>query len=208
MTNIIRDRIRAQIGVVGKTPHKVALQAGLEKSFISDFLDEKKKSFSAAHLPGIARALNCDVGYIVGEQDEPGSFQADLPIVGIAEPGTFRSVGGSPDEREPVTPDSRYPAADQVVYRVADNHAIPVGITADSYVTVLISGNGDNALNVRQGDVVIVEKRKGDAVETSIMEVVTIDRRAVLVLPGRVNDKTSQDGLKVIGRVIRSTTNF
>lgn len=67
----IRKRIRVRIAELNINSHKVAIAAGVNKSFLSDYLRGSKKRIDAADFPAIARALDCDAEYLLAVQDTP-----------------------------------------------------------------------------------------------------------------------------------------
>lgn len=198
---ILAERIRARMHELGKSPHRVAVEASLEKSYIADLLDGSKKSISVNALPGIAAVLECDVAYLVGEQDRARAGGNGLPVGGIIELGTLRAPAPGP-ERVAIPPDPRFPVSGQAAYLVNDDHGVPFAILRGAYVTVLLDG----ASPARAGDIVVVRSSTEIdgkvAHETSFREVTAGSGVVSYTLPGGEPQPFDQ----VVGRVIRATS--
>lgn len=121
MADVMRARIKERLDSLELPVTQVAKQAGLERSYLSDYLVKKKASISAAAIMEIARVLRCDVGYLYGEQEE---FKLPktrtLPLMGRVAAGTFVDPGTAeiPVQQSHLTADPRYPAKRQYVLKV------------------------------------------------------------------------------------------
>lgn len=115
-------RLEARMTQKGLTAKALSIRAGLGATAVSDILRGKNGRPSLPQISAIANALNCDLAYLVGEQDYPtrepemkGTFE--VPISGIAEAGVFRVMPNvrSDFERElpsiAATRSIRYPRA-------------------------------------------------------------------------------------------------
>lgn len=172
MENLLRDRIRERLDALQINPFDAARLIPAERTFLNDLLIGKKKTIRASAIPRVAAALQCEPGYLMGTQERPRNVaparapaqtpeksplarDPGLPLVGIAEAGTWRlSARSGPPQRLPVAPDPRYPAADQVAYLIRGDHAAELG-AGDGSVIVALTG-----ADFRDGDVVLVRRTR------------------------------------------------
>jgi SOS-response transcriptional repressor LexA len=95
-TRIIVTRIRDQMKSRGTNASAVSREAHLGGTAVHDIVSGKNKNPSIPMMLAIARALHCDVGYLIGEQPMPTmGFNEDtspIPIAGFAETGAFRQM--------------------------------------------------------------------------------------------------------------------
>jgi transcriptional regulator with XRE-family HTH domain len=177
--NFLRTRIQARLDDLGINPFEAARRSGGERTFINDLLIGKKDSIRRSAIPRVAEALDCDPEYLLGAQDAPRRIRRaapeiapdHVPLVGIAEAGTWRVTGRqTPPVPLPIQPDPRYPASSQIAYLVRGDHAASIG-AGDGAVVVAVSGDG-----YRDGDVVVAVRTRdvGDGLEAE-----TTIRRAV-----------------------------
>ena len=174
MENILRDRVRARLEALDLNPFEAARRIPAERTFLNDLLIGKKDTIRRSAIPGVAAALDCDPGYLIGSQDAPRRADAGsppqapeipslapatpVPLIGVAEAGTWRPwpVSGPPQSL-PIHHDQRFPAADQVAFIVRGDHAADLG-AADGSVILALSGG-----SYRDGDVVVIRRtRHGD----------------------------------------------
>lgn len=170
MENYLRTRIQERLDTLGINPFEAARRAGGERTFLNDLLIGKKDSIRRAAIPRVAAALDCDPEYLLGAQDaprrptdapqrtpeiRPENAPGIVPLVGIAEAGTWRLAGRSgPSPALPIPPDPRHPASKQVAYLVRGDHAAALGAT-DGAVIVGVEGAG-----YRDGDVLVVRRSR------------------------------------------------
>lgn len=114
--SVLIDRIRARLDALGLRPATAAKAAGLHPDYLRNILDGKSLSPRADKLAQLARVLQCDLPYLLGEggapatgfnrpgpaymplREEPAAFghaespagiDGQMPIYGSAEGGTF-----------------------------------------------------------------------------------------------------------------------
>jgi SOS-response transcriptional repressor LexA len=93
--NIIAQRISQRIHDLDTNAAAVARDAKIGTTAVHDILTGKNKKPSVPHLLAIARALRCDLAYLIGEQDSP-TLQPEvrgsepIAVAGFAEAGAFR----------------------------------------------------------------------------------------------------------------------
>ena len=168
MENLLRDRIRERLAALDLNPFEAARLIPAERTFLNDLLIGKKKTIRANAIPAVAAALQCDAGYLMGTQPRPrGGISpetpeksplarvAGLPLVGIAEAGTWRlSARSGQRQTLPVSPDPRYPAERQVAFLVRGDHAAELG-AGDGSVILALTG-----ADCREGDVVLIRRTR------------------------------------------------
>lgn len=211
MQNFIRDRIRDRLAATGLNPFEAARLAGHERTFINDLMIGKKSTIRQAAIPQVAAALDCDPEYLIGAQDEPRRMSPQtreiaplagntgLPLVGIAEAGTWRQDGAQiAPQSLPVPVDSRHPVSAQVAYLVRGDHAAALGATDGSVVV------GLRGAEWRDGDVVIVHRSRigddGPEAEITLRKVSGVD---LMTGDGRAVKSTAQ-GVQIAARAVSS----
>lgn len=128
------DRVRERLDALSIGPITAAKKAGLERGFLNDLLTGRKKSVRGESLQRLADALECDPAYLTGHQPTPSGGTVSLsatrlPIVGVAETGTWREVASDGPHREaPVLPDPRFLDIPHAAYEVRGNHGKDAGI--------------------------------------------------------------------------------
>jgi len=144
---IIVTRIQERMKQRGTNPAALSRESHLGSTAVHDIIAGKNKNPSIPVMRAIARALQCDLAYLIGDQDVPsiGATEigaAPIPIAGIAETGAFRQMADF-DQSEhnlPVVhaPRSRaYPRARHFALEVRGdsmNAAKPTPIVEGMYV--------------------------------------------------------------------------
>lgn len=214
MENLLRARIRARLNALDINPFEAARRIPAERTFLNDLLIGRKESIRPARLPAVAAALECDPEYLVGRQDQPRRQAAaqtpeisplagnsTLPLVGIAEAGTWRPAGKSEAPAAlPIPPDPRFPAADQAAYLIRGDHAAWLG-AGDGAVVVAVTG-----APIRDGDAVIV--RRTLLGEDGLMQELSLRRleagRLLMAENGNIHRKIDPagSGIELLARAI------
>lgn len=172
---IVIDRIKARLDELGESSFDVSVKIGKHRNFLNDLIVGRKKTFGANLLPELAAALNCDVQWLVGLQDSPrtaGEQFETLPVSGLVEAGVWRKAGKDPASgtRVPMRPDARYPAAQQRVWLVRGS--IPGGEMMGDGTAILTVDAVDQAAIfniVSNGDLLVVERKRGDMLERTVL---------------------------------------
>lgn len=167
MENFLRARIRDRLDALGLNPFDAAKRAGAERTFLNDLLIGKKDTIRQAAIPKVAEVLDCDPEYLIGAQATPRrspteppksaplTASTSVPLVGIAEMGTWRVAGMSgPPQAIPLPHDPRYPAAAQVAYLLRGDHAGGLGVTDGSILQAVLGSD------CRDGDVVLFRRTR------------------------------------------------
>lgn len=66
-TNELRERVRARLAEIGRSPIEAANVGGLERNYILDLVKGTKESISQKHLAKVAKGLDWSVTQLLGE---------------------------------------------------------------------------------------------------------------------------------------------
>lgn len=179
-TDLMRTRIRDRLQELDLPATTAAVQAGLDRSFLSDFLAGKKHNIASSKILPLAHVLQISVGAMLGED------------------ASCKAVGNSPDEahrvqcstifeasawREPstepvplkqavnLTPDPRWPASSQSAGIIFDAHAdeiLPSGSIAH-----LVAWSAQHG-HLHGGTLVGLRQRKPDGTVQATIRRVTV----------------------------------
>jgi SOS-response transcriptional repressor LexA len=144
---ILKERVAERIEALETNARAVSKKAGLGETAIHDILSGKNQKPSVPHLQAIARALKCQVAFLIGESDDVGNGEnrrRTLPIriAGLAEAGNFRVMRDFGADRDSDLPEldaaaSRYyPKAKHFALEVRGdsmNAARPTSIVEGMY---------------------------------------------------------------------------
>lgn len=175
---LLKDIVERRLEELGISPPEASRRGGLDRGFVADIVYGRKKSVSHEQLPRLAAALDCSVGYLVGETDNPQGFRNELDIEGVVEAGVWRLQTAPPQLPKLPLVGAPNPLGRQIAFLVRDDGADLLGIT-DGMVVVGIRYDDARAFgrHLRTGDVVVVRQVRDDGAEfsTSIREVVLGD---------------------------------
>lgn len=91
---LLIDRIEHRLDEMGLNAKTASVKAGHGATFVSDIINGKNQNPTLVVIQSLARILECDVGYLTGEQPEPRhggtDLVAEIPVIGMAEAGSFR----------------------------------------------------------------------------------------------------------------------
>lgn len=130
---LLRARIRSRMEELKTNAKVVSNKAELGDTAVSDILNSRSRSPSIETATKIAKALDCDVGYLIGEQDRPrlqpliASQIEPIRIAGVAEAGSFRFASSAPPDTEyemgtvVASRSPRYSQAKHFAYEVRGN---------------------------------------------------------------------------------------
>jgi SOS-response transcriptional repressor LexA len=172
----IARRIEQRMNEVETNAAAVSRRAGLGATAVHDILSGRNQRPSIEGIISIATALDCDLAYLLGEQEAPRATKqkrvAPIPIVGIAEAGAFRPMRKFNPDTEPGFPhlnaprSELHPNAKHFALQVlgdAMNAAKPVPIVQGMHV--LCVDVVDAELTVESGKIYVVRQTK-DAGQT------------------------------------------
>jgi transcriptional regulator with XRE-family HTH domain len=160
------QKIRAARKAAGLTQAELASRLGVPQSVISDWENEKLKSF-VDHAAAIHRALKIPLDVLL--RSSPISPVRGIEVVGMVQAGVWRNaVEWPPEERTllPVVGVNGYEGARLSGLKVA-GASMDLLYPDGSYVIVVSSEDTD----VRHGDRVVVYRAKGELTEASLKEV-------------------------------------
>ena len=83
MPTILQLRLASRLKATGLSARAASLKAGLGPDAIRTVLKDRSRSPRGERLQALARALSCDVRYLLGETDELGEPQSGLKFGGF-----------------------------------------------------------------------------------------------------------------------------
>ena len=218
----MKERVEERLKALELNPFEAATRVGLNRHFIDDILNGKKKSVRGKNLIKLAEALRCSPKYLTGEQDELGeppvsaepftpkrSTAKFLVVAGKCEAGTYRSrriVGARPTETVPIPLDPRFDALEQAAFLVADGGL--AGIRPGTYLVCAKPAAYEREIgSIGTGVIVVVEQARGeDEFELTAREVLAggvlgpnqLDPGAIANLPWPAPVKTGGATVSVV----------
>ena len=181
----LKIRVERRLHELGITPAEATRRGRLSRTLIYDILDGRKTNVRSDNAVKLAEALDCDVGYIIGTQDEPrlspdagGGDEAKLVrVYGDVAAGVWNESTSDgifhPDQPSewdvhppvPFVPDARFKGLRQFAVRV-QGHSIN-RVIPDGYFAVCVPYSQARSSN-QDGDVVVVERIRGGLRESTI----------------------------------------
>lgn len=179
----LRSRIEGRLKALTLSPRAASLKAGLGPDAIRIILDGRSRSPRADRLQAIARALQCDVRYLLGESADVGDppqtivergGMRSLPIRHEVAAGLWRErdeQADAPMGEAPAFVLPAYERFDQWLERVIGPSMNRLGITDGSLIHVV------DAIDLRyepvNDDVVVVERSRaqGALIERSVKQI-------------------------------------
>lgn len=171
MDNFLRARVRERLSALGLNPFEAARRMGVDRTFVNDLLSGKKETMRPKAILKAAAALDCDPEFLIGAQATPRRARDGdgglMPLAGICEAGVWRSQVAEPMPSSlPVAFDPRYPRERQAAYLIRGHHADALNLSDGD---VLVSVRDEP---VRDGDVVIFRRRRGNESELSARAII------------------------------------
>lgn len=163
--DIVYDRLKDLINEQRTNAATVSNAIGAHKSFLADLLTGRKTTISVNMLKRLAKELNCDVSYLVGETTEPKSQKSGK----VRLQGTIMADNWMPPSRDaalledaicPINSD--YPAIKQKFYKLFMN-GNGLG-EIEAIVNVVLE-------NPIDGDLAVLQQTNGELIERSIRRV-------------------------------------
>lgn len=131
------DRVEKRVRELGEAATVIALRNGLERVFITDLLEGRKRSVNGRErLERLASALECAPSYLIGSKAMAARVRqgGGLPLVATVEEGVFRAERAQAElPRVPVQPDPRH-RGQQAVYAVASPGLEAIGAPPGSWL--------------------------------------------------------------------------
>ena len=174
----ISDRITDRLQALGLTPNAASVKAGLPRDAVRDILQGKSRHPRADTLLKLARALECDLSYLLDQEELSSDLHApkreiELAIRHEVAAGTWLAKDDQQSEHLGVgigLPSKRFEKARQWLERVRGdsmNRLIPDGALAH------VIDVRDFKFRARHDDLVVVERTRaqGAFVERTIKQV-------------------------------------
>ena len=176
--SIVRSRIRQRLEELSLTANAASEQAGIDRSILRKFMNESVKELREHNLKAVAKGLRVSPQWLLGETDEKGETedgfipnQHDVPILGIVESGAFRPIDWFDQADLGFIHngyDHNFAGESQFGFVVRGDQFDKAGVyDGDEVVCV---DPWDVAVQVGDGDWVIVECKTGDTRELTIKE--------------------------------------
>lgn len=196
------DRLLSLIREQGKTAHSVSREAGLSGSAVRDIIRSTRRNSRVGTVSALARVLGvppetlmvesaADTTAELNEQPDGDFIQSVTPtgslatrrtiaILGLAEDGLWRESASpfatSVGSQDVVEVDvAGYESAPLAAVRVGSNQGLA---SPPRWIAIYSAAE---AVDVRLGDHVLVERRRGDLVERTIRKVGGTSARPVLL---------------------------
>ena len=122
----VRERIRSRMAELDVTAQQLSLSIDYSRTYVADILSGKNKNPGNDGLQSIAKVLRCSIDYLYGRTETVYGSQLPLhisiPIIGIAESGTFRVMATERPSRtlDRAPTHRRYPEARHFALEVRD----------------------------------------------------------------------------------------
>lgn len=193
LEEIVKDRIRERLEVVGLSAAAASVEAGLGKSAIQSILSGASGSPRLTTLFQLAKPLKCSLAYLTGSTDDPSNFNdapmarsiSEFPSNAITLSESVRIIGRDFSEYE--QSDAYIPADDRLAVRDVRFPTVPVevflvdterhheeGISRGDLVTA-ITGLSENTIAVQAEAWLITRTmRKIDGAFRLDLEIVSI----------------------------------
>lgn len=192
MSDELKNAVAARLEAIGAAPTPAAVEAGLEKNFITDILNGKKSSVRGDNLAKLAKALNwstVELLQAITEASAPRAGSAPqkrddkptwrpapaavpelvpVPVVGIARAGMFQAVDevANQDMQWVNAPrDEDFPQARQMAFDVEGdsmNDLKPLPILDGSRVVCVDYDDLQGRVPLQDDMVVVIEQQLAD----------------------------------------------
>lgn len=204
---MLKDRVTARLDELSISPSEAARRGDLERTFLIDILHERKKGVRGANLEKLARALNCSIEYLTGDQGNPGSAPnavQGLRFGGIVADGLYLDPGMQlPDDIEvPLLPDRRFDQDDLQIMRVSRTCGVGYGIDRESYIIAIDIDTFRAKYGGLRDGMIAVTKVERDGLTMRRLNRVGFSEDGITF------DKADHDGEAVIAVVIKAVKNF
>lgn len=115
MASTLKDRVSSRLHSLGINPFEASRRGGLERNFVNDILNLRKKTVLGNNLKKLAKALECTESDLLSDRTfTPISAVRGarrIPIIGMAEAGAFREMSGFDDVPDDDLPHISAPAS-------------------------------------------------------------------------------------------------
>lgn len=164
----LKEKVEARLKDLERNPFEAARRAGLERGFINDILNGRKRSVRGENLIKLAIGLDCDPNYLIGRQTTPKSSLNEGPgivrIQGEVAAGVWLDCGldgwdNYELESSPFPPDGRFTTESQFDVIVRGSSINRFARDGQRLRCVLFDAY---PWPLQDDDIVIVERFRGD----------------------------------------------
>lgn len=200
MPNALKDKVEARLKELDRNPFEAARLGELERGFVNDLLQGKKRTVKGDNLGRLAKGLDWTVADLIGEAEGVSrrpipvtGSELDLPIRYEVAAGAWHEVDEVADEPLGHAPAPRVPGYEQF----AQWYERVVGDSFDRRIPpgALIHVVDAIALEYepRHGDVVVVERSRagGQMLERTVKEIAIV-KGAIELWPRSHNPRWSK----------------
>lgn len=208
MATTLADRIRERMEAMGTNPTALARQIGRDKDFIRQLLSGRKRTISSDAVAELARVFGCETSDLLGTTGAgplPGA--GEVVLDGTIEAETWRRPQDDP-LRGNTMPMAIF--ADRQIeglrFFVFHGPANEGGICHGALITVVSDGRA-----LRDGQLVVVERRRDDLVERSVRRVAANATTHLVPLDGAKSSEPIAAGdraVTVVGTVVSAAHFF
>lgn len=164
----LKEKVEARLNDLKRNPFEAARIAGLERGFINDILNGRKRSVRGENLVKLAIGLDCDPNYLIGRQEVPKGDMREGPgivcIQGDVAAGVWLDCGFDgwdtyELEASPFPPDGRFLTNKQFDVIVRGNSINRFARDGQRLRCVLLEAY---PWPLEDNDIVIAERFRGD----------------------------------------------
>lgn len=220
---ILQTRIRERLDELGITPRAASLRAGLGPDAIRTILDGRSKSPRGERLQALARALECDIRYLLGATKSPGkavmptALPHSLPLKYRLAAGAWRA-----EDEEQIYPGHEQGYFAAIATAAFDQHPQWLEVVLGDWFGALIPDSYfvqvQDAVSLKyvpqQNDVVVVVRTRANGTfkERSLRKVVIAgDQISLITMPAAVHNTSvaiypsgdeADETVEIVGRVV------
>ncbi len=174
---------------------ELARRAGVPQQSIQAI--ESSDQRSSKYLHQLASALEVSGAWLIGEADSSEGAAVGVtraPVRGLVAAGLWQEDDRQIEDETPVpaSPNPRYSARPQIAYHVVGNSMDR--LVADGEYVICIDF-AQSPMSLRDGDIVVAERRRGGTTERTVKRVRT--RNGLIELWPESNDPTHRDPIKL-----------
>lgn len=178
MSDITRERIKKRMEELGTNPSRTSLEAGLNFTYLRDYLTGRAKNVSVPKLEAIAKALETTPQYLMGE-----SFTAARPVQAQTMPILGRAAASIIGSENIIEDPIEYSAVPPGLVGVRDAYCLWVEGTS---MRPLYKPRDPIFVHPRQpvsqGDIVVIQEQIDGGIYASVKEFVRLDAEKVHAL--------------------------
>ena len=208
MATTLADRIRERMIAIGTNPTALARQIGRDKDFIRQLLSGRKRTISSDAVSELARVFGCETSELLGTTGAgtlPGA--GEVVLDGTIEAETWRRPQDDPLSGNTmpmaILSDRQVEGLRFFVFHGPANEG---GICHGALITV-----ATDVRALRDGQLVVVERRRADLVERSVRRVLVNAATHLEPLEGAKSSgriEPGDEGISIVGRVVSAAHFF